>query len=150
MTLGVLYRVQELADRPAGERPEKIADFISLVPLADMLSELLQVGPQSKKVCAAASQIIERFGSEFDVLYRIDPESCNALPVPLLAEAIRRMRSRSLVVEPGFDGEFGKVRIFSAQERRHLLGQASLFPCRPAREPEAIAEQRSRRRPRHR
>ena len=139
LTLGVLYRVQELADRPAGERPEKSADFISLVPLADMLSELLQVGPQSKKVCAAASQIIERFGSEFDVLYRNDPESCNAFAVPLLAEAIRRMRSRSIVVEPGFDGKFGKVRIFSAQERRHLLGQASLFPCRPAGKPEAIA-----------
>jgi uncharacterized protein (TIGR00375 family) len=136
LTLGVLHRVQELADRPAGERPEKSADFISLVPLADLLSELLQVGPQSKKVCTAAAQMIERFGSEFDVLYRIDPECLHAFPVPLLTEAVRRMRSRNIVVEPGFDGEFGKVRIFSAQERQHLLGQKNLFPCRHPKEAE--------------
>jgi len=139
LTLGVLHRVQELADRPAGNRPEKSADFISLVPLVEILSELLQVGPQSKKVCAAASRLIERFGSEFDVLYRIDPDCLHTFPVPLLAEAVRRMRSRNIRVKPGFDGEFGKVRIFSPQERRHLLGQASLFACRPAGEPEIIA-----------
>lgn len=131
LTLGVLHRVEELADAPAGRLPERAADFISLVPLEDILSELLEVGPKTKKVANATRRLLERFGSEFDILYKIAPERLAAAPVPLFSEAIRRMRERRIHIEPGYDGEFGKVRIFEPGERRRLLGQKRLFPAAP-------------------
>ncbi len=127
LTLGVLHRVEELADHQPGRRPERAPDFVSLVPLHDILAEILTVGAQSKKVELAAQGLLRRFGSEFDILFRIPPGELEASPVPLLGEAIRRMRERQIQVTPGFDGEFGKVQIFSADERKHLLGQRALF-----------------------
>ena len=129
LTLGVLHRVEQLADRPAGRRPERGRGFLSLVPLQDILSELLEVGPQAKKVAAATETLLFRYGSEFDILWQIEPERLESAPVPLLAEAIRRVRNRRVSVIPGYDGEFGTVRIFDPQERRRLSRQGNLFAC---------------------
>jgi uncharacterized protein (TIGR00375 family) len=127
LTLGVLHRVEELADFPHGRRPERAHDFLSLVPLHDILAELLSVGAQSKKVQQAARGLFLQFGSEFDILCRIPPEDLDQSSIPLLGEAIRRMRDRRIRVTPGYDGEFGKVQIFDTEERKRLLGQRALF-----------------------
>ena len=127
LTLGVLYRVEELADRDPGARSPRAAPFSNLIPLEDILSEALDVGGKSKKVVRAYEQLINDFGSEFDILCEIPSDLLAKSRIPLLDEAIRRMRQGQVIFDPGYDGEFGRVRIFTPAERDRLQGQACLF-----------------------
>jgi uncharacterized protein (TIGR00375 family) len=121
VTIGVLYRVEELADRKAGEKPKTSHPYTSLLPLTDVLSEVFQVGPKSKKVVAEAYRVlIERLGPEFEILRRVPLEALEQYGPPLLAEAINRMRSKQVHIAPGYDGEFGIVSLFDEEERSHL------------------------------
>ncbi|MFP4476695.1 MAG: UvrD-helicase domain-containing protein [Desulfatibacillaceae bacterium] len=133
LTLGVLYRVEELADRPPGHLPERRHPFRSLVPLPDILSELLRVGPQSKKVAVARESVLETFGSELDVLLETPVEELDDGPHALFGEAVRRVRSGHITLAGGYDGEFGTVRVFEEGEMDRLMGQSRLFNV-PSRE----------------
>jgi superfamily I DNA/RNA helicase len=133
LTLGVLNRVQELADRPSGCRPAGACGFEHVIPLDDILAEIFQVGSQSKKVKRARQQLLERFGSELDILRSVPVQDLAKSAIALFPEAIERMRAKNIHFEPGYDGEFGKVRIFRTHERQTLLGQRALFtPSGPA------------------
>jgi uncharacterized protein (TIGR00375 family) len=127
VTIGVLYRVEELADRKAGEKPKTSHPYTSLLPLTDVLSEVFQVGPKSKKVAEAYRVLIDRLGPEFEILRRVPLDALEQCGPPLLAEAINRMRSKQVHIAPGYDGEFGIVSLFDEEERSHLLGQKRLF-----------------------
>jgi DNA helicase-2/ATP-dependent DNA helicase PcrA len=127
LTLGVLYRVQELADRAEDAKPHNRHAYHSMIQLADILSEILMVGPKSKKVQKYYHTALNQLGSELDILYRLTMEDIEKAGIPLLAEAIRRMRHKEINVLPGFDGEYGQVKIFKAQEREQLQGQKALF-----------------------
>jgi superfamily I DNA/RNA helicase len=141
MTLGVLYRVEELADRKKGQKPEKSHSYTSSIQLVDILSEILQVGPASKKVKQTYQKALHKLGSEFDILHTLDIDVIEQATIPLLGEAIARMRRKEINVIPGYDGEYGRVRIFKDQERQRLLGQQSLFavstPEPPVTKPKA-------------
>ena len=127
LTLGVLYRVQELADRRENEKPPKRHAYHSIIQLADILSEILMVGPKSKKVQKNYQAALNQLGCEIDILHRLTTDDIDKAGIPLLAEAIRRMRHKEIDVLPGFDGEYGQVKIFKTQEREQLQGQKSLF-----------------------
>ena len=127
LTLGVLYRIQELADRPPGVKPQQHHSFASMIPLTDILSELLQKGPQTKTVRRAYNALLAELGSEFDILHNHDISTLEMAGVPFMGEAIRRMRHKEIQVNPGFDGEFGKIQIFEPGEREKLAGQKNLF-----------------------
>ena len=127
LTLGVLYRVEELADRIEGQKPEKSHPYTSSIQLVDILSEILRVGPASKKVKKTYQTALHKLGSEFDILHTLDIDAIEQAAIPLLAEAIARMRRKEINVIPGYDGEYGRVQIFKDQERETLLGQQSLF-----------------------
>jgi uncharacterized protein (TIGR00375 family) len=127
LTLGVLYRVEELQDREDGQAPEKHPPYYNLIPLTDVLSEILRVGPKTKKVARAYNTAIEQLGCEFNILHRLDPEQIDTAGIALLGEAIRRMRQKEIEVIPGYDGEYGKVKIFSVDEHEKIIGQKSLF-----------------------
>ena len=127
LTIGVLYRVEELADRPAGTKPATAHPYCNLVPLTDILAEILQVGPKTGKVNQAYQAAVTALGPELGILQHLKPDRIEQAGIPLLAEAIRRMRENRLDISPGFDGEYGRIKIFSAQERKLLLGQKSLF-----------------------
>ena len=127
LTLGVLYRVEELADRNEGQKPVKCNPYYSLVPLADILSEIFRVGPKSKKVGNALDSVINTLGAELEILHNLEVAEIDRAGIPLLSEAIQRMRRKELQIIPGYDGEYGRVQLFSVQEREHLIGQKSLF-----------------------
>jgi DNA helicase-2/ATP-dependent DNA helicase PcrA len=127
LTLGVLYRVEELSDRKEGEKPDRHHPFYNTVPLVEILSEVLKVGPASKKVTGTYRLLIEKLGPEFDILTTLKKETIDDAGVPLLGEAISKVRRSEIDLIPGFDGEFGKIKIFSQDERNRLLGQKSLF-----------------------
>ena len=127
LTLGVLHRVEELADHQEGRKPPRHAPYHSIIQLPDILSEVMQVGPKSKKVTRAYQSALNKLGSEFNILQKLSLDAIEQAGIPLLAEAIRRMRQHEINVVPGFDGQYGRVQIFKQQERAALLGQQSLF-----------------------
>ncbi len=127
LTLGVLYRVEELADRPEGVKSVKAHPFYSIVPLTDIFSEILKVGPKSKKVQRNYRAALEILGPEFEILHVLSTDAIDKAGIPLLGEAIKRMRNKNVNIFPGYDGEYGKVKIFEDEERENLLGQQSLF-----------------------
>jgi ATP-dependent DNA helicase UvrD/PcrA len=126
LTLGVLYRVQELADRNQGFVPDNRQPYTRIIPLADILSEIFEVGPKSKRVAKYYQKAIEALGPELLILTQLSFDRIKTAGVPLLAEAVVKMRSGDIRIDPGFDGEYGKVNIFSRQEKQALRGEKTL------------------------
>jgi uncharacterized protein (TIGR00375 family) len=130
VTVGVLNRVMELADRQEPwYGPDSVAGrsngmgsgaFVSLAPLTEILGEILGCGPKTRKVSDMYARALERFGPELTIL-RHTPENELARFFPPLAEALARMRRGQVIVSGGYDGEYGAVRMFSDQERNDLL-----------------------------
>ena len=152
VTIGVLYRVEELADRKAGEKPKGAHPYTSLFPLTDVLSQVLQVGPKSKRVSEAYRALLERLGPEFEILRKTSLDALERHGPPLLDEAIKRMRDKRVHIAPGYDGEYGTISVFDKQERSRLLGQKSLFrvlPLDPDPPPRLHATHRQASRKRH-
>lgn len=127
VTIGVMYRVEELADRKTGAKPKGTHPYTSLLPLTDILSEVLQVGPKSKKVARAYQTLLERHGPEFEILRKTPVDALERHGPPLLAEAMSRMRDNRVHIAPGYDGEFGTISLFGEEERHQFLGQSTLF-----------------------
>jgi DNA helicase II / ATP-dependent DNA helicase PcrA len=126
LTLGVLYRVRELAERPQGFVPEHRQGYTSIIPLADMLSEIFGVGPRTKKVTQYYRKAVQTLGPELDILTDRSCEQIQAAGMPLLAEAVKRMRAGNVHVSPGYDGEYGKVRVFTSEELLQFKGERQL------------------------
>lgn len=117
LTVGVLSRVLELADRESPVRPDLAPGFISLIPLAELLSEVLDSGPTTKTVRTAYATVVSAVGSELSVLMDAAPDDLDRL-VPLLGEAVRRMRRGAVLRTSGYDGEFGIIHVFTPAEKR--------------------------------
>ena len=119
VTVGVLNRIMSLADREEPVRPAGAPGFVSLVPLPEILSEVLGVGPATKKVRTMYAELVRRFGSEMGILRSIPPEELRKFS-SALPEAILRMRSGQVIRHSGYDGEYGRISMFTDQEKREL------------------------------
>ena len=127
ITVGVLHRVEELADRPEGYRPERNGYFESLVPLSEIIGASLGIRPESAKVQKGYEEMLRRFGSEFSILRSLPTEEIAESAGECIAEGIKRARMGKIFVSPGFDGEYGKVSVFGEGELAALSGQLCLF-----------------------
>ncbi|NBE82287.1 UvrD-helicase domain-containing protein [Micromonospora rubida] len=116
LTIGVLSRVEELADRPEGYRPDHARDVTHLVPLAEILGELNAVGPKSKKVEGKLNKLIAALGSELDILTRAPLDEIGRVGGELLAEGIGRLRRGDVRRVPGYDGDYGVITLFDPAE----------------------------------
>ena len=137
LTVGVLHRVEELADRSEdGERGRK-DPFRCLVPLPEVLSEIHGVGSKSQSVEKAASHLVGKLGPELGILDRVPLEDVARAGEPLLAEALSRLRAGKVRRESGYDGEYGVIRLFEPEEIRGRAVVAPLFgdPHPPAPSP---------------
>jgi uncharacterized protein (TIGR00375 family) len=112
MTIGVMHRVEKLADRKDGFKPKGAPGFTSIIPLAEIISETVKVGVTSKQVSSLYHTVLEKIGSEFTVLLDAPPDEIEKAGSRLLKEAIERMRKGNIHIAPGYDGEFGQIRIF--------------------------------------
>jgi len=127
LTIGVLNRVEQLADRPEGFKPSGAIPFKSLIPLKEIIAECLGVGSETKGVEKEYKNLIEKFKNEFEVLLNISRENLEAVTLPEITEGIMRTREGKVHIEPGYDGIFGKIRIFSKKEKKELSKQETLF-----------------------
>lgn len=127
LTVGVLHRLDELADRAEGIKPKSARPFRSIIPLPELISEVLRVGVSSKAVDNVYRRMLAALGSEFKILIDSPLSDIEDAVSPHLREAIARMRSGKVNIAPGFDGEYGKVRIFEEVERKKIKGQTLLF-----------------------
>jgi uncharacterized protein (TIGR00375 family) len=127
LTVGVLNRVEELADRPEGERPGSVIPFKSLIPLEEIVSDALGVLPGAKQADREYWNLIKGLGNEFEILLNTSRQNLDGGTLPEIAEGIVRVREGKVLIEPGYDGVYGKVRIFSKEEQRIFSKQETLF-----------------------
>jgi len=112
LTIGVMNRVVQLADRKDGFVPDNAIPFKSLVPLDEIIADAKQVGKGSMAVEKEYRGMIQRFGTEFNILTKVPQEELDRGAHPRIAEGIARVRAGRVKVEPGYDGEYGKVSVF--------------------------------------
>ncbi|MFQ5709633.1 MAG: UvrD-helicase domain-containing protein, partial [bacterium] len=129
VVVGVMHRVEMLADREEGGKPVRTHPFQSLVPLPEVLSEVLGVGVNSKKVQAQYEWLLSKLGPELRILQDLPLEEIAHTSSALLAEALRRMRSGEVHTEAGYDGEYGVIRLFEPAEREEFQRQLRFFPA---------------------
>jgi uncharacterized protein (TIGR00375 family) len=122
LTVGVLHRVLALADRTEPARLDE-PGFTSLIPLPEILSEILDAGPKSRKVTERYGALLERFGPELHILCGTEIAELRR-HWDLLGEAVERMRAGRVIRRGGYDGEYGVIRVFSDEERRSFAGGA--------------------------
>jgi uncharacterized protein (TIGR00375 family) len=127
LTVGVMHRVEKLADRDNGFRPEGSPGYTNIIPLPEIIAEALKVGVNTKKVDALYFSLLEKLGNEFRILMDVPLEDIERAGSPLIREAIARMRAGNVHIAPGYDGEYGKVRIFEEVERKEIKGQMRLL-----------------------
>ncbi len=127
LTVGVMNRVDELADRSVDYQDKNSVPFHSLIPLSEIIAESFGVGPSSKKVVEEYQNLIKKLGNELDILLEISEEKIKSVADPRVAEGIKRVRNGKVKIRPGYDGEYGEISIFSDNERKKLEPQKPLF-----------------------
>jgi len=123
LTIGVMNRVDELADREIGK------DFIpyrNLIPLGEIIAEAFEVGENTKQVKKEYEKLIKTFGNELKILMEISESELKSVADPRVAESIKRVREGKVKIRPGYDGEYGEIKIFTDEEREKLKNQGSL------------------------
>lgn len=127
LTVGVMNRVQELADpeRPEGFVKKDAIPFKKIVPLDEIIGESLGVGAKSKQVMKEYELLITKLGPELEILIDCPIEKISEAAGPKIAEGVSRIRQGKIIIKPGYDGEYGKIKIF--QENEEIAPQKSLF-----------------------
>ena len=116
VTVGVMHRIEELADRPEGVVPEGAIPFKRVVALDKIIADALGANVGTQAVEREYQNLIYTCGTEFNVLLEAPEEELRKATTAKIAEGILRMRQGHVVLEPGYDGEYGKVRIFASEE----------------------------------
>jgi uncharacterized protein (TIGR00375 family) len=127
VTVGVLHRVESLADRDEGFKPNGAKPFHSIIPLPEIISETLKVGVSSKAVDNVYQKLLANLGNEFSILLDASLVDIEKAGSPLLRRGIAHMRAGKVYIAPGFDGEYGKIQLLEDVERQTPKGQTLLF-----------------------
>jgi uncharacterized protein (TIGR00375 family) len=110
LTKGVEQRVEELADRPAGFKPENVPGFMRLLPLSEIIATVLNAGsPSTQAVWKIYNALVAKFDNEYTVLIDAPREALSEVVDAQVADAILRVRAGSISVVPGYDGVYGKL-----------------------------------------
>ncbi|MDD2679434.1 MAG: endonuclease Q family protein [Candidatus Omnitrophica bacterium] len=128
VTVGVLNRVEKLADRPEGFKPDNAIPFKSLIPLDEIIADAKGIAKTSVAVERDYRSCLAKFGTEFEILLRAPKQDlAKGLP-PKVAEGVLRVREGRVKIKAGFDGEYGIISIFEQGEgEQKNEEQLSLF-----------------------
>jgi PHP family Zn ribbon phosphoesterase len=127
VTVGVLNRIMQLADRVNPALRDDKKPFYSLTPLKNLIAEIKGVGAGSKAVNEQYEELLGRGGAEFSILLDLPFEQIKEIGDEVLVEGIRRLRDREVFIEEGYDGKFGRIKVFSPGEIQSLSSQISFF-----------------------
>ena len=116
LTIGVLHRVEELADREEGFVPENAKPFRRLIPLSEIISFVLKSNVASQKVWKDYKKLVNAFGSELDVLLTAEKERMENLVDKKIVDLIIKNREGEVKIKPGYDGVYGKITGVSPSE----------------------------------
>ncbi len=125
ITIGVLHRVLELADRK--DNIPFLQKYFSLVPLDEIIAQALNVRSSTKKVKNIYKKMIKSLGSELEILKDIPLVEIKKVAGELIAYGIEKMRKGKVEVKPGFDGEYGKIIVINEDDRKHFLAKKGIF-----------------------
>jgi DNA helicase-2/ATP-dependent DNA helicase PcrA len=126
LTIGVLYRTESLADRPPDFTPNQFIPYRNLIPLDEIIAESIGVKSKTKKVWSIYFSLIKHIGPEIYILTQATLEDIAKISQNV-AQGIQRVRDKKLYIEPGFDGQYGKVHIFKPEELVKQKQQDSLL-----------------------
>ena len=127
LTVGVLNRVEQLADRPEGFKPENAVPFKSLIPLEEVIAEAMGRASLTKAGIKEYDKLITKFDSCFNILLDVPRKDLESETLPEIAEAVIRVREGKVSIESGYDGLYGKIKIFPQQKAKPGSRQESLF-----------------------
>jgi len=128
LVIGVMNRVHELADRAEGYKPKNIPGFKKLVELDKIIAEALNIKSRSsQKVQVEYNSMIKKLGTELYILIDAPHSDIKNVTLPSIAEGVKRVREGKLIIEPGFDGQYGKIKIFSDKEKAGGSQKSLLF-----------------------
>ncbi len=127
ITIGVSHRVEVLADRPEGYVRENAKRFESLVPLPEVIGASIGASSSSKKTEREYWNMLTRLGAEFEILRNLPIADIRRVSGSRIAEGIERLRSGDVERIPGFDGEYGTIRLFRSEELNDTEGQLDFF-----------------------
>jgi len=127
LTVGVMNRVDQLADRAEGFTPANAIPFKNMIPLDEIIADAKGVSKTSQAVEREYMGLLAKFGTEFNILLRLSEEDLRkGLPKPI-AEGVMRMRQGKVSVQPGYDGEYGIISIKKEETGTEPEQQLSLF-----------------------
>ncbi len=112
ITVGVMHRVEDLADRKEGFIPDNSIPFTSLIPLEEIISEALGRGTGTQSVNREYERLVSEAGNEFKLLLDLSREDLSVFVPPKILEGIIRVREGRVKIIPGYDGLYGKIKIF--------------------------------------
>ncbi len=127
LTIGVEHRVEVLADRPEGFRPENAKPFQSLAPLPEVIAASTGLSAAGKRTAALYEKMLEEMGPEFRILREASIPDIERIAGPCVAEGVRRLRLGQVERRPGFDGQYGIISLLAPAEIERFGGQLSLF-----------------------
>ena len=128
LTVGVMHRVDELADRPAGFIPKNAIPSIHLIPLEEIIAEATGCQVGTKTVETEYERLVEKGGSEFRILLEASPHDLASFVPARIQEGITRMRQGKVSIVPGHDGAYGKITLFpEKKEKEERKEQLKLF-----------------------
>ncbi|MEM5793029.1 MAG: endonuclease Q family protein [Candidatus Aenigmatarchaeota archaeon] len=129
LTVGVLQRVEELADRPEGYIPKNSIPFKHTIPLLEIIGFYFKTSPNSKKVWNEYQKLIEKFGNEFRILFETQLEELNSFD-ERLANFINKIRNNQVYINPGYDGVYGRPIFNGEKEKLKRPEQKTIFDFR--------------------
>ncbi len=128
LTVGVNFRVSELASFPVGFKPENHKKVEYIIPLPEIIAELKGVSVSTKSVSDTFIKVYNTLGNEFAILRNIPTKLISEAGFPELSLAVDLVRRNKVEIEPGYDGVYGKIRLFKDERaRKNFGGQMSLL-----------------------
>ncbi|HCS47991.1 MAG TPA: DNA helicase UvrD [Candidatus Aminicenantes bacterium] len=128
LTIGVMHRVEELADREEGMRPPSKVPYKNLIPLNEVVAQALEKTPECQSVWDVYFRLIREFGDEYKVLTEVSTSELARIQMERVGQGIDRMRKGAVKIAPGHDGDYGRISLFEKKlPEEKSSGQLTLF-----------------------